>query len=278
MGGAPSAVENTVNSTVQEVTTSVAEVTNTVGEVIESEVKQVIGEIFPSNTESGNSKTLEEIEREKEQLERWRLACIALEKELQEKETIESEEDLDKHDKRSIEKFYELAKKVTPLTLTGRNIGFYGVTSTGKSSMINALLGSKLAAVGFGETTTEITGYDGSDYRLYDIPGKNDDVSLFTKDYIALMKGLTHRMVLITATIKEITKLLGLFNVLGLTYDIVVNKFDSIDTEERETFRQQILKEIEEYQLKGVHQLWCVSAKHPEQFPDWLQMVNYLTP
>jgi GTP-binding protein EngB required for normal cell division len=161
--------------------------------------------------------------------------------------------------------------------LTGRNIGVLGITSTGKSSMINALLGTKLAAVGTGETTKEITAYDGLDYRLYDFPGKNDDVSSFKKDYISLLKGLTYRMVLIGATVKEMSKLLRLLDALNLNYDIVINKFDSIEADEREAFLNQILGETLGGQFKGVRNVWCVSAQHPEQFPDWLQIVNYLT-
>jgi hypothetical protein len=62
------------------------------------------------------------------------------------------------------------------------------------------------------------------------------------------MKGLSHRLVLITATIKEGKKLLGLFEA-----------------------------KINEYQWKNIDHIWGISAKNPEQFPDWLAMVNYLT-
>ena len=296
---APSAAEHTVSSAVQHVRNApsavvaevvhsaetasdatayaVDDVSNLAKEAIESAANEVIGKLIPSPEQQQDSRTEEELERAKIEQEQLKLAIKALKEELDEKETIETEDDLDKHRERTIDEFYALAEKVPPLVLTGRNIGLLGITSTGKSSMINALLGAKVAAVGTGETTKEIAPYDGLDYRLYDFPGKNDDVSSFDKYYISLLKGLTYRMVLIGATVKEMGKLLRLLDALNLHYDIVVNKFDSIEVEEREPFLNQILGEIAEAQFKGVRNVWCVSAQHPQQFPDWLQMVNYLT-
>jgi Mg2+/Co2+ transporter CorC len=69
------------------------------------------------------------------------------------------------------------------------------------------------------------------------------------------MKGLTHRPVLITTTVKQVTKLLHLFGAVGLHYNIVINKFDAVDTDEREDFREQILEEIEECQLENMDHL-----------------------
>jgi GTP-binding protein EngB required for normal cell division len=82
---------------------------------------------------------------------------------------------------------------------------------------------------------------------------------------------------LITTIVKEVKKLLDLFEAIDLHCHIIINKFDAIDFEERTAFREQINEEIKECQLKIIDHVWYVSAKHPEQFPDWLQMVNYLT-
>src|SRR5439155_26466624 len=121
---------------------------------------------------------------------------------LNENERIDSEIDLDNQQCISTEMLHKLARKVVPVNLSGRNIGLFGVTSAGKSSTVNALLGSKVAGTGVGEATKEITAYDGQNWRLYDFPGQNDDLSYFNKESIALMKGLTHRLVLITTTVK----------------------------------------------------------------------------
>jgi len=102
--------------------------------------------------------------------------------------------------------------------------------------MINKLIGFDLAETGAGETTKEIQPYDGQGYRLFDIPGRNDDISYFSMEYIAFWKGLTGRLVLITATIKEMTKVFRLLDAINLRYDIIVNKFDLVPIEERQQF------------------------------------------
>jgi hypothetical protein len=40
------------------------------------------------------------------------------------------------------------------------------------------------------------------------------------------------------------TKVFHLLDVINLRYDIIVNKFDSVDFEERESFKEQIHDEI----------------------------------
>jgi GTP-binding protein EngB required for normal cell division len=143
--------------------------------------------------------------------------------------------------------------------------------------MINKLIGYDLAETGAGETTTEIQPYDGPGYRLFDIPGRNDDISYFSMEYIAFWKGLTGRLILITATIKEMTKVFRLLDAINLRYDIVVNKFDSVPVEERQTFKEKLNQQIRECNLQGVDHVWYVSALNPQQFPHWLVMVDSLT-
>jgi predicted GTPase len=92
------------------------------------------------------------------------------------------------------------------MKLEGHTFAFFGVTSTGKSSMINRLLGKDVAATGVGETTKEIIAYEGFSYTLYDIPGRNDDVSYFSMHMVSFWKGLTRRLVLVHYTVKQRTK------------------------------------------------------------------------
>ncbi len=194
-----------------------------------------------------------------------------------EEQEITSFEDLSKYDEKAAQALIRLATGTPPMQMIGRNFGFFGVTSTGKSTMINKLLGKELAATGVGETTKEITDYNGLNYTLYDIPGRNDDVSYFSMQYVAFWKGLTRRLVLIHHTVKEMTKVFHLLDVIGLHYDIIINKFDVVELEEREPFKQQIHNEIKECKLKGVDNVWFLSARNPPQFPDWVQMLKCLT-
>lgn len=194
-----------------------------------------------------------------------------------EKQRINSYEDLQQVNQHAAEALIKLASKTEPYQLGGRTFGFFGVTSTGKSTMINKLIGFDLAETGVGETTKEIQPYDGQGYRLFDIPGRNDDISYFSMEYIAFWKGLTGRLVLITATIKEMTKVFRLLDAINLRYDILVNKFDLVPFQEREQFKQQINQQIRECNLQGVDHVWYVSALNPQQFPHWLVMVDSLT-
>lgn len=190
---------------------------------------------------------------------------------------IETFEDLQKFDRKGADALIKLAVQTQALPMDGRNFGFFGLTSTGKSTIINKLIGKDLAAVGAGETTTQIQPYVGQGYRLFDIPGRNDEMSYFSMEYISFWKGLTARLVIITATVKEMTKVLRLLDAIGLSYDIVVNKFDTVPYEEREKFKAKIQDEVTQNNLKGVNRIWFVSAENPKQFPDWLTMVDYLT-
>ncbi|CAF1586607.1 unnamed protein product [Rotaria magnacalcarata] len=194
-----------------------------------------------------------------------------------EDQKIESFEDLQQYDQKGAEALVKLATQTTPLQMQGRNIGFFGLTSTGKSTMINKLLDREVAKTGAGETTTKIEPYDGKGYRLYDIPGRNDDTTYFSMEYVAFWKGLTARVVLLSTSMKEMTKVFRLLDAINLKYDIVVNKFDLIKQDERENFKAQIKQEIIQCGLKGVNNVWFVSSQNPRQFPDWMTMVDYLT-
>jgi len=192
-------------------------------------------------------------------------------------QNIESFEDLQRYDQKGADALVKLATETKSLQMQGRNIGFFGLTSTGKSTMINKLINKEVAETGAGETTTKIEPYDGQGYRLYDIPGRNDDMTYFSMEYVAFWKGLTARVVLLTTSVKEMTKVFRLLDAINLKYDIVVNKFDLVKSEERDAFKAQIKQEITQCGLKGANHIWFVSSQNPGQFPDWMTMVNYLT-
>jgi GTP-binding protein EngB required for normal cell division len=134
---------------------------------------------------------------------------------------IESFEALAKHDEKAKIALIKLAQEAQPITMVGINIGLFGITSTGKSTMLNSLLGQKVAETGVSETTTKITPYPGTQYTLWDVPDRNDEISYLSLEYIAFFKGLSRRLILIQATVKENTSMLRLLDELDLRYDIV---------------------------------------------------------
>jgi small GTP-binding protein len=157
------------------------------------------------------------------------------------------------------------------------NVGLFGVTSTGKSTMLNTLLGRKAAETGVGGTTAELTPYKGTNFTLWDSPGLNDTVLYFSMEYISFFKSLSRRLILIQRTVRENTFMMRLFDRIGLDYDIVFNKFDQVDQDEQAEVKRYIQYEIENLRLKGVTRLYFVSAKYPHMFNDWLAMVDDLT-
>ena len=190
---------------------------------------------------------------------------------------IESFEALAKQDEEATKALIVLAQKAQPMTMVGINIGLFGITSTGKSTMLNSLLGQKVAETGVGETTTRITPYPGTQFTLWDVPGRNDEINYLSLEYIAFFKGLSRRLILIQATVKENSSMLRLLDAIGLRYNIVFNKFDKVDGEDRASIQQQIRSEIQSLGLKGVDHVFFVSAKHPDMFSDWLAMINPIT-
>ena len=171
----------------------------------------------------------------------------------------------------------KLARKTRSNKLRGKNIGLLGQTSCGKSTTINSLLGKEVAETGVGETTKEITSYDGTGYTLWDVPGRNDELSYTNEQYVSHIKGLKRRLIIIEHTIKENLELMRLLDDLNLTYDIIVNKLDQVRENQRESFQCQIQREISSLQLKEVKNVYFLSAKYPEMFSDWLKMVDSLT-
>jgi GTP-binding protein EngB required for normal cell division len=190
---------------------------------------------------------------------------------------LNSFEDIEKQDKQAKEALIRLAKNAKPIGMEGNNIAFFGLTATGKSTMLNKLYGQNVAETGIGETTGNIKSYKTEDFILWDIPGKNDEVSYMSMEYISFFKGLTRRLILVTHTLKENSGMMKFMDAIGLNYDVVVNKMDRYDEEERPEFCAKIQEEKETIGLKGLGRIFFVSAKFPQQFPDWLDMVHYLS-
>ena len=193
------------------------------------------------------------------------------------REKIETFEDLAKKDKEAKNTVIELAQQTAPAKLDGFNVALFGLTSTGKSTMLNALLGQDVAETGIGETTMKITAYPGTRFTLWDIPGRNDEVSYLSMEYISFFKGLSRRLILIQATVKENSSMMKLLDELKLDYDIVFNKFDLVPDSKQKQVKEQITKEIQSLALQKARKVYFVSAENPRMFDDWLAMVDHLT-
>ena len=226
-------------------------------------------------------KLRQELARQREETAELRGRFAALGSEMQRKK-IESFEELAEQDKEAKKVLLQLAQETKPAPLQGVNIALFGLTSTGKSTMLNALLGKKntdpgAAQTGVGETTQKIKAYPGTGFTLWDVPGRNDEVSYLSMEYVSFFKGLTRRLILITATVKENSSMMKLLDELGLKYSIVFNKFDKVEEEEQSLVKEQIQKEINSLGLRHVETVYFVSAKNVKMFDDWRKMVDTFT-
>ncbi|UJR12957.1 hypothetical protein I4U23_017133 [Adineta vaga] len=169
----------------------------------------------------------------------------------------------------------ELSREVKPIEMTGNHIALFGLTSTGKSTMLNSLLGENVAETGYSETTTKLTPYERIGFVIWDVPGANDEVSYMSMQYISFLKGLQRRLIIIKHTVKENSSLMKLMGDIKLHYAIVVNHYDMVSEEEKPKLHKQIDKEINELGLKRVDHVFFVSARYPGRY-DWRKMVKYL--
>ncbi|CAF4031870.1 unnamed protein product [Rotaria magnacalcarata] len=101
--------------------------------------------------------------------------CIEMEQLLAELKAkkLESFEDIERQDKRAKDAIIRLAEKAMPIKMERINIALFGLTATGKSTMLNALYGKTVAETGIGETTTQVTSYKTERFVLWDVPGSS---------------------------------------------------------------------------------------------------------
>ena len=192
-------------------------------------------------------------------------------------------DDLRKKDATAFDAMVELAKEAKPVPMEGNHIAIFGVVARGKSTFVNSTIGRKVAETGKGETTTKLAAYPGHGFTMWDVPGRNDNLSYFTLEYIGFWKGLRHRVILVTDTVKEMTTVCRLMDELSLEYTIVVNRLQFADeeeesTEQRQKFEQQIKDEVVSLELKCARdRVYFISARTPAKYPeDWNDLQKML--
>ncbi|CAF1284357.1 unnamed protein product [Rotaria sp. Silwood1] len=122
--------------------------------------------MIESEDSSGTARLREELAKYREQHTEL-VKCFDILNEKSKREKIESFEDLEKSKKKETKTvLVNLAQLTKPTPLEGINIGLFGLTSTGTSTIINSLFGQNVADTGFGETTTKITPYNGIIFTL----------------------------------------------------------------------------------------------------------------
>ena len=171
----------------------------------------------------------------------------------------------------------KLAQKTPAGQMQGVNYALFGLTSVGKSSIINALLSRVVAKTGYTETTMETTPYPGTGYTLWDLRGGNDEVSYLNMESFAFFKGLTRMLFVITSTPNQNSEMMKFLDKLNVEYDIIFNKFDVPDEGERQEIKEKVLSAIRGLGLQKVRKVYFISAKNTTQFSDWHELLDDLT-
>lgn len=214
----------------------------------------------------------------KQQMEAATRQKLLKEEELKRKEIeMKAKEEMEKAANLPQAMLFRMCNETAALPLVGRNVGYYGVTSAGKSSIINSCMGTAVCATGRGEITREITPYRHAalDITYWDIPGSNDRVSYMRTNMIALLKSLTIVVVVVTNTSNEMSKFIELLDHLNKPYLVLVNKIDQVDAQDLSQFKNVIHAEMQQAGNKMCQGVFFVSAT--KRSGDWLDFVNTLT-
>ena len=253
------------------------------GEAAKEEAKKLASSVDGLKTELGSleKRILEEREKHEKIIEKYMAEIQDKVKEMQKLEkdfediNVNNLDELEEKEQIRFNKIKELCEKLPPVPLQGWNIGYFGNTSVGKSTLLNNTIGEKVCETGVGQTTLKLQPYRmaNSDITIWDIPGKNDKISYLDATYIGIVKSMKFIGIVVTSTVYESSKIIELLKYLNLKYHIIVNKIDHIDEEELPAFKAGISKEINnDPDCLGVY---YISAKH--RSGDWATLINTLT-
>jgi len=109
-----------------------------------------------------------------------------------------------------------------------RKVAFLGLTSVGKSSLINGVLEKKIAPTGKGMTTKKIKPYpaDNAALVLWDFPGKCDKFSYFNANILGLFQAMDLCCVLYLASVNECLECIEVLHSMKKEFVCVLTKSD----------------------------------------------------
>jgi small GTP-binding protein len=178
-------------------------------------------------------------------------------------------DDLARVNQKQFNRIIELCRGFPAIPIQGLNVGFFGSSGVGKSSIINTLYGSKICKTGRMETTRDIVPYHPLNAQLtyWDIPGQTDEINYVTSEFIGLIKRLDFLGIVVWRTPTEMSKTMRLLDHIGVSYYLVINKLDDMDDDERGEFKNQFEAKVKECNVHPTR-LYYVSAKTPAIY-DW---------
>jgi GTP-binding protein EngB required for normal cell division len=182
---------------------------------------------------------------------------------------------LNQFNKKSLNQKISVLKKVPAMNLSGKNFGFFSKTSTGKSTLINKILGKNSCETGRGEVTRSPKSYSlGIDLNIWDLPGSNGETDYLNPDFISLVKGMNSIGIMIENTVSEMSDFMKCLDSFNISYQLIVNKCDKLKTlVETFRFKQQINNERSTFGLLGCNHVYFISALDSQYKGDWDKFV-----
>eukprot|EP00540_Astrosyne_radiata_P001790 CAMPEP_0116833144 /NCGR_PEP_ID=MMETSP0418-20121206/6274_1 /TAXON_ID=1158023 /ORGANISM="Astrosyne radiata, Strain 13vi08-1A" /LENGTH=297 /DNA_ID=CAMNT_0004462563 /DNA_START=32 /DNA_END=922 /DNA_ORIENTATION=+ len=128
-------------------------------------------------------------------------------------------------------------------------VGFQGQVSVGKSTMINALFGDKVAKVGKGRTTAEPTKIlrplrlapdSTRETHIYDLPGHDKEFNYMDMEALRVVNALDLVVAVYDNTIDYTDRLVKLALALGKKVVFVRNKLDDGDEEDELDWKEEL--------------------------------------
>ena len=150
-------------------------------------------------------------------------------------------------------------------------IGFIGKVSVGKSSLINALYGEKVAKTGRGATTMKpaflgemkLTKAATRKTHIYDIPGDDSNYSYVDVEGLRMVNSLDLLVVVFDDTISYTVNFIKLAMTLGKYIVFVRNKLDGDDNDEDDDSKELSWQEELEKDKEKLDQMLPTSVPFP---------------
>ena len=220
-------------------------------------------------------------EEQKVQLEEQTSLISSLKKKVEENE-IKSPNDYKEQMEKSFQQLCNVATNIPASNITNYKdffcVAFYGKVSSGKSSFVNLLMGKKVAEIGPGEITKDITPYIATYAPLcfYDYPGNDEEISYYSADILSLARSMDLACVLFTATIKSNIRYVRLLQALKIPFVTLLTQTDlpKWTNEEIEKVKQETESLLQNYDCyRGC---FAVSEEEKTKLHDTQKFIDFL--